>query len=201
MFFSLPPDVKCQDEPKLIVFYNALLTLFSMFCFTCKSQGPKVRMEKNGTMVTVVQYCSDCQGKSFTWISQPYVLGRYPAGNVLLSFAVLMADASISKVLLVFRHLGLAAYSPRTFFYHQSKFIFPTILLHWESYQRSLIQSLRTVGDTVWCGDGRFDSMGHSVKYGAYTMFCTTILKIVHFDLLQVGISHPNINRWQNIGL
>ena len=32
-------------------------------------------------------------------------------------------------------------------------------------------------------------------------MFCTTILKIVHFDLLQVGVSHPNINRWQNVGL
>ena len=146
-------------------------------------------------------FCFTCQGKSFTWRSQPYILGRYPAGNVLLSFAVLMAGASISKVLLVFRHLGLAAYSPRNFFYHQSKFIFPTILLHWESYQRSLIQSLRTVGETVWCGDGRFDSMGHSAKYGAYTMFCTTILKIVHFDLLQVGISHPSINRWQNVGL
>ena len=82
-----------------------------------------------------------------------------------------------------------------------SKLIFVTILLYWESYQRSLIQPLRTVGETVWCGDGRFDSMGHSAKYGAYTMFCTTILKIVHFDLLQVGICHPNINRWQNVGL
>ena len=149
MFFSVPTDVKCQDEPKFIVFYNALLTLFAMFFFTCKSQSPKVRMEKNGTMVTVVQYCNVCLGKSFTWRSQPYILGRYPAGNVLLSFAALMAGASISKVLLVFRHLGLSAYSPRTFFYHQSKFIFPTILLYWESYQKSLIQSLRNIGETV----------------------------------------------------
>lgn len=149
-------------------------------------------MERNGTMVTVVQHCNVCQGKPFTWRSQPFVLGRYPAGNILLSFAVLMAGASISKVLLVFKHMGLAAYSPRTFFYHQNRFVFPTILLYWETYQQSLIQSLKNIGETVWCGDGRFDSMGHSAKYGAYTMFCTTILKIVHFDLLQVNVANPN---------
>ena len=28
--------------------------------------------------------------------------------------------------------------------------------------------------------------MGHSAKYGAYTMFCCAIAKIVHFELVQV---------------
>ncbi|CAH3156554.1 unnamed protein product [Pocillopora meandrina] len=36
-------------------------------------------------------------------------------------------------------------------------------------------------------GDGRFDSLGHSAKYGVYTMFCTTILKVVHFELVQAN--------------
>ena len=144
-------------------------------------------MHRNGTMVTVQQFCEECGGKSFTWRSQPFVFGRYPAGNILLSFAVLMAGASISKVLLVFKHMGLAAVTSRIFFYHQSRFLIPTILIHWESYQKSLIETLGSVSQAVWCGDGRFDSMGHSAKYGAYTMFCTTILKIVHFDLMQVG--------------
>ena len=118
-----------------------------------------------------------------------FILGRYPAGNILLSFATLMAGASISKVLLVFRYFGLAAYSPRTFFYHQRKFLLPSILHYWESYQAKLIQSLKSVKDGVWSGDGRFDSMGHSAKYGVYTMFCCTIMKIVHFELLQVSIN------------
>ena len=96
--------------------------------------------------------------------------------------------ASISKVLLVFRHFGLAAYSSRTFFYHQRIFILPSILQYWETYQAKLVQSLKSVKDSVWSGDGRFDSMGHSAKYGAYTMFCCTIMKIVHFELLQVSI-------------
>ena len=183
-FYRVDIGTKLQDEPKFIVFYSALLTLF---CFKCKSEKPVVKMERNGTMVTVYQHCTVCGQQPFKWRSQPFVLGRYPAGNLLLSFAVLMVGGSISKVLLVFKHLGLAAISPRTYFYHQSRFIFPSILFHWESYQATLIQSLKGVKDTVWCGDRRFDSMGHSEKYGAYTMLCCTILKIVHFDLLQVS--------------
>ena len=51
-----------------------------------------------------------------------------------------------------------------------------------------MIEQLRRSKDVVWSGDGRFDSTGHSAKYGLYTMFCCTTLKIVHFELLQDGI-------------
>ena len=34
----------------------------------------------------------------------------------------------------------------------------------------------------------QFDSMGHSAKYGVYTMFCNTTLKVVYFELLKVGV-------------
>ena len=78
-----------------MVFYTMLLNLFTMFCFQCKSDSPKVTMKRNGTMVTVVQTCSKYLNKPFIWRSQPYVLGRYPAGNILFSFAVLVAGASV----------------------------------------------------------------------------------------------------------
>lgn len=163
-----------------------LLSLFSMFCFHCKMGKPKVEMIKNGTMVTVIQHCTPCEGHPFTWRSQPFVLERYLAGNVLLSFAVLLAGASISKVLLVLRHMELSMYCIRTYFKHQRKFIYPAILHYWETYKASLITQLKKTKDVVWSGDGRFDSMGHNAKYGAYTMFCSTVMKIVHFELLQV---------------
>ena len=156
-----------------------------MFCFTCKADSPKVSMKKTGTMVTVQQHCKNCP-ISFSWRSQPLMMGTYPAGNMLLSFAILMAGASISKILLVFKHFGMQAYEARTFFYHQSKFIFPAILHHWESYQLALISSLRATKNLVWSGDGRFDSMGHSANYGVYSMMCSPSNKIVHFELLQV---------------
>ena len=151
-----------------------------------------VSMKKNCTMVTVTQSCSNCGPKPFVWRSQPLVLGRYPAGNILLSFAILMAGASVSKVLLVLRHMGISIYSARTYFVHQSKFLFPAILTHWERYKTTLINALKKKREAIWCGDGRLDSMGHSAKYGPYTMFCCAVAKIVHFELVQV-CCHYNV--------
>ena len=74
-------------------------------------------MKSSGTMVTVHQSCFKCGENAYQWRSQPLILGKYPAGNLLLSFGVLMAGASISRVLLVFRHMGLVAYNVCTFFH------------------------------------------------------------------------------------
>lgn len=169
-----------------LLYFTVVSSIFSLFCFNCKEPKPGVTMKKNGTMVTVRQSCSKCIF-GYVWQSQPFVLNKYPAGNILLSFSVLMAGASISKILLVFRHMGLCAYTARSFFSHQRNLVFPTILHYWESYQAKLITQLKAMNDVVWCGDGRFDSMGHSAKYGMYTMLSTTVLKIVHFEVVQVG--------------
>lgn len=41
----------------------------------------------------------------------------------------------------------------------------------------------------IIAGDGRHDSMGHSAKFGAYTIFCCTIPMILHFTLVQVSMN------------
>ena len=156
-----------------------------MFCFTCKADKPQVNMKKNGTAVSVQQECLHCHN-SFKWSSQPLILTKFPAGNILLSFAILVSGASINKVLLVFKHLGLSAYSIRTFFRHQSDLLLPSIARYWESYQQALFNKWKE-SDNIWSGDGRFDSMGHSAKYCAYTFMNRTALKIGHFELLQVS--------------
>lgn len=166
-----------------------LLSLFTLFCFKCKENTkPTVEMVKNGTMVTICQNCDKCGKKSFVWRSQPFIGGRYPAGNILLSFGVLIAGASISKILLVLKHMGLTTYKARTYFLHQSNFLFPAVFRHWELYRAALINEMQNLDEIVVCGDGRFDSMGHSAKYGAYTIFCSNIKKIVHFQIIQVWL-------------
>jgi solute carrier family 8 (sodium/calcium exchanger) len=50
------------------------------------------------------------------------------------------------------------------------------------------MEQLKATRDVILCGDGRFDSMGHSAKYGVYTMQSTSLMKIVHFELVQVSI-------------
>ena len=103
------------EEPKFIVFWSKLVALFSLFCFHCKSPSPSATVNVNGTMATVRQTCQSCN-VGYTWSSQPLVHGKYPAGNILLSFSVLMSGCSISKVLLLFRHLSLKVIAARTFF-------------------------------------------------------------------------------------
>ena len=162
-----------------------LVALFSLFCFKCGEKKPTLGLLKYGTMVKVTQACRKCKG-AFTWSSQPLVLGQIPAGNILLSFATLVAGASISKVLLIFKHMGVCCYTARTFFKHQKKFLFPTVLTCWGRCREKMLAALRPMKNLIWSGDGRFDSMGHNAKYGIYSMFCSSNSKIVHFELLQV---------------
>lgn len=191
------PDTKVEDEPKFIAFYSKLLGLFSLFCFLCRKGKPKITVNRSGTMAVFTQTCKEC-GRSFQWRSQPLVLGKYPAGNILLSFGILMVGASVSRVLLVLKHMGLAVFSLRTYFLHQKKFLFPVVLHYWEEYRGKLLDQLKGIPGAVWSGDGRFDSMGHSAKYGTYTMFSCDLMKIVHFDILQVSsilvICIPHLN-------
>lgn len=59
--------------------------------------------------------------------------------------------------------------------------------MYWKSYQKKMLDNIKSMGSgVVLAGDGRHDSMGHSAKYGAYTIFCCTVPMIIHFALVQV---------------
>ena len=115
-----------REEPKGIVFLSKLMLLFE-FCHLCLFPNPKVAVTQTGTMLSIVTECSKC-GETYTWKSQPDLMGRFPAGNLLLSFAVLCAGASIRKVLLVFRHMGVLAFHEPTYYYHQ-RHLMPSIVV------------------------------------------------------------------------
>ena len=135
-------------------------------------------------MLTIESSCSSCMA-TYTWKSQPYLLGKLPAANLLLSFAILSAGASVQKVILPFKRMGLLVYHKPTFYYHQRHLLIPAIVTFWCTYQEKIIQSL--IGkEVVLAGDGRHDSMGHSAKYGTYSIYCCTVGLIIHIVLVQV---------------
>ena len=174
-----------------IVFYRALFSLFTMFCFHCCAPEPCAEGTICGSMITIVQACKICGPlRKFIWRSQPLVLGKYPAGNIMTSFGMLMSGVNINQTLLMFKHVGLPSISRRTFCYHQRKFHFPMIQKVWNAYQDDLLKQIKQVDGSTWSGDGRFDSMGHSTKYGTYSLYNNNISKIAHFELLQVQFSH-----------
>lgn len=130
-------------------------------------------------MVAVTLHCMECkQSYEWQWQSQSTVHGKIPA--------ILMAGASISKILLIFHHTGLCLHCKDTL--QTSRFLIPKCpqVHYWQIYRSNLVKELKTLKDVAWTGDGRFDSIGHSAKYGAYTMLCTTIMKVVHFEVVQV---------------
>ena len=129
-------------------------------------------MKQRGTMVVVSQHCTTCGDNALSWRSEPLIFAKYPAGIMLLSFGDLMAGASISKVLLVMRHMGFCAYSARTFFVHQKNFLFPVMLNHWEEYRAYLDGKMKNMASVIRSGDRWFDLIGYSTKYYAYIMFC-----------------------------
>ena len=50
-----------------------------------------------------------------------------------------------------------------------------------------MLEKVKALKDgIIIAGDGRHDSIGHSAKYGAYTIFCCTIPMILHFSLIEV---------------
>ena len=60
-----------------------------------------------------------------------------------------------------------------------------------ESLPEEMLDHLKSSDDfLVIFGDRRHDSMGHSAKYGAYTILCCNVPQIIHFSLVQVFTTH-----------
>ena len=124
-------DNNLRSEPKFIVFFTQLLALFK-FCPNCKAENCDVEVHQNGTMAKVKCTCTNpkCNNRNFKWTSQPLIPGtKLRAGNFLLSFAIIVAGASPTKILRVLQHMGVACISLSTFFSHQHVSKFLTILL------------------------------------------------------------------------
>ena len=144
------------------MFLSKLLILFQS-CNLCFASNPLLSISQSGTMLTIKSTCSRCSNV-FTWTSQPHMLGKFPAGNLLLSFAILCSGASINKVLLMFQHMGILVYHYPTYYYHQRHLLVPSIVKYWRGYQAELLRKLA----------------------GEEVVFCCTIGYIIHIVLVQV---------------
>ncbi|XP_033127102.1 uncharacterized protein LOC117124881 [Anneissia japonica] len=176
------PDFElANQEAMCVVFQSMLMALFAL-CQVCGRKGAKAATTFIGTLIIVNQSCSVCGG-TFRWLSQPYI-SSIPAGNLLLSAAILFSGALPSKVLKVLRFWGVKSYERHTYFRHQRLFLIPAILNVWKDKQADLLQAARHSDVTVG-GDARCDSMGHSAKYGSYTLLDLDKNKILAMELVQ----------------
>ncbi|XP_071950193.1 uncharacterized protein [Antedon mediterranea] len=174
-------EYELNHEVKYVVFRSMLLSLFTL-CQLCGKKGAKAATTCIGTLIIINQTCRACDG-SFQWKSQPYI-GAIPAGNLLLSAAILFSGALPSKALKLLRFWGVTIYERHTFFRHQNKFLIPAVNNLWDRKQTDLLRVARQSEVTLG-GDARCDSMGHSAKYGSYTLLDLDRKKILAMELVQ----------------
>ena len=171
-------------EPKGIVFISKLLLLFR-FCHLSFFPNPVVSMRQTGTMVTIEAKCCNCN-EVFEWKSQPFILSKTTCWQPFTEFLqCCVLEVPSRKFYWSFKHMGVLAFHEPTFYYHHRHFLIPSVVSFWRKYQKKILESIKGK-EVVLAGDGRHDSMGHSAKFGTYTIFCCTIGLIIHLVLVQV---------------
>lgn len=134
----------------------------------------------------VTQFCKNCCHQ-FVWESQPKC-GTIPAGNILLSSAILFTGLMPTKALRMLKALNCAAISRKTFFRYQKKILQPAIKIVWDRQQQSIFLEFRlSKQHLILSGDGRSDSPGHCAKFGSYTVIDHSVNKVIDFKLVQVS--------------
>ena len=151
----------------------------------CRSTYTSIEKVTIGSFLRIKQICHHCSNK-YVWESQPYV-GKVPAGNILISAAILYTGLLPAKALRVFRSMNCATITRKTFFRHQKAFLQPAISYIWKEEQEAIINHLTVTKEAlVLGGDGRADSPRHSAKYGSYSVIDLKQSKVVDIKLVQV---------------
>ena len=93
----------------------------------------------------------------------------------------------MAKVLRVLQFMGVATYSARTFYNHQTDILHPVIQKVREDQQTAHLSLLQVEDRPLTLGgDGRADSPGHSAKYGTYTTMELEANVVIDLQLVQV---------------
>ncbi|XP_053403232.1 uncharacterized protein LOC123530221 [Mercenaria mercenaria] len=173
-------DPKAQR--KFLVFEENLLALFQVCPECCHSSSSEIS-QVQGSYVAIRQECS-C-GYQRRWESQPR-MGKIPAGNILLSAAVLFSGCNPTKVFRLFEFMNFLTITLNTFFEHQRSILWPAVDIVWTLYKTAVFTALRNRGGkVVVAGDGRADSPGHSAKYGAYSLIDMQSGRVIDIHLVQ----------------
>lgn len=184
---SIDP-VPTSDEVKYIVFKSSLLELFT-HCSSCHIACTGKVAYIKGTFIAIKQCCAHC-GHERQWLSQPRIKDT-PAGNLLLSSAILFSGGTPGKILRVLNHMKVACFTERTFYSHQRRYLEPAVISVWATKQSTLLDQCRATGVPLTIGgDGRADSPGHSAKYGSYGIVDLVTNKVIDIQLVQVMCTH-----------
>lgn len=116
--------------------------------------------------------------------------GTMPLVNIVLAGGIMFSGASLTTTLNVFRHAGIQCFSDRTYSSIQYGYLVPVIRLVWDFKQTVLIDEIKEnySGKVKLGGDARCCSLGHTAKYGWYSMMNLKNSTVLDIQLVQVCI-------------
>ena len=157
------------DDRKFLIFESQLdKLLFRLACPNCQcpcSIDDVIKKCSNeGTLLRVKVYCTSGHC-IIDWQSQP-LIGKMPAGNLLLSAAILFSGQTFRHIESLAEMLNLNLMSRTPFYNIQRDNLVPVIMASWQAHQQTVFNELRRQDTPLrLCGDGRMDSPGFCAKY------------------------------------
>ena len=171
-----------EQVPKYLVMHSEMMELFR-FCPLCGCEVTACSTRVSGTMLCVTFSCAGIH-KNERWNSQPF-LRNMPAGNLLLTGAIVVSGSSYQQFRRVADCLNLACVGESTFYEIQDAYIFPAIHVNYMLMKEALLASLCDQPLRI-VGDARCDSPGFSAKYCTYSLMDTESGAVLTFSLEQV---------------
>lgn len=172
-----------EDICKYLVFESELVKLLR-FCPNCGSCITDISKTISGSCLTVSYSCF--AGHSDIWRSQP-LIHHMPAGNLLLSAAILLSGATYSKTEQFSKILSMPILSRSEYFKIQKIYLIPVINDYWTMHQTAILSVLSSEPDLRVCGDARSDSPGYSAKYSSYTIMDMKTSLIIDQQLVSLA--------------
>ena len=193
---SLSDPISPVTEPKFIVFWSCLMSLFNV-CSACFSKNIITSVQTKGTLLIVKTTC--VRNHMNIWRSQPSQ-NHMPAGNVLLAAGILYSGNTFSRISELLSYINIAHISETTYVSIQKPLLFPVLNLFYKSESSKIIGPCHQSDEHDFSGDGRSDSPGYSAKYGTYSLMHTSLNKIVDFFVVHVNWA-GNSSRMEKYGL
>ena len=116
------------------MFRSHLLSLFTA-CRSCHQLCTSKVTQQIETFISIKQICFYC-GHEWSWHSQPFIKDR-PAGNILLSAAILFSGSTPTKVFHLMNFLQVLCFTDRTFYIHQTEYLEPAVISVWNQYGKT----------------------------------------------------------------
>jgi len=181
MDLTTPSSV--EDIMKYLVFESELNKLIK-YCPDCGSVVTDISKTVTGSALSISYTC--ILGHNKTWHSQP-VIRHMPAGNLLLSAAILLSGSTFAKTEKFATILHMPIPSKSEFYKIQKAYLFPVINDYWTMHQTAILSVLSSCQPLDICGDGRCDSPGFSAKYTSYAIMDMKTSLIIDQQLVSLA--------------